>query len=310
VTTAFLFAGQGVGPPWIAPDLLARPRARELLNAASEASGCDVGQLLLRGGAALERTEVLQPALVCACAIAADALAEAGVAPDVVCGHSLGELAAWSAGGHVAATDAIAAAAIRGRLMAWQAARHPGGMAVATASPGFAGARSNAKRCEESIDLQRVLEVGRAKGRLVVAGYNTPAEITVSGDLAAIAAVAAIGCKRLPVAGAWHSEAMADAVDELRATLDTIPRSAGVRFVCNRDGTVAHPERIPELLAAQLVRPIRWTACAKTLSVLGVTRFVAVGPGRLVRAMLRANLGDIDVRIFAGMRDLARVVAP
>jgi [acyl-carrier-protein] S-malonyltransferase len=235
---------------------------------------------------------VLQPALVCACAIAADALAEAGVAPDVVCGHSLGELAAWAAGGHVAATDAIAAAAVRGRLMAWQAACHPGGMAVATD------------------DLERVLVVGRAKGRLVVAGHNTPAEITVSGDAAAIAAAVAIGCRRLPVAGAWHSEAMADAVDELRAALDAIPRKTGVRFVCNRDGSVAAPERIPELLAAQLVRPIRWTACAKTLAVLGVTRFIAVGPGRLVRAMVRANLGDVDVRIFAGMRDLTRVVAP
>lgn len=293
MTTAFVFAGQGVDPPWIAPDLLARPRARPLLDAASEQAGCDVHALLVRGGGALARTEILQPALVAACLIAADALAEAGVAPDVVCGHSLGELAAWAAGGHVGAADTIAVAGLRGRLMARQAARHPGGMAVAAG------------------DLERVLAVGRARGRLVVAGYNTPAEITVSGDAAALAAIAALGCRRLPVAGAWHSDAMADAVDELRAALEAIPRTGrGVPLVCNRDGRVADADAVPALLAAQLARPVQWTACAATLAGLGVTRFIAVGPGRLVRAMLRANLGAVDVRIADSMRELARAVAP
>lgn len=293
MTTAFVFAGQGVDPPWIAPDLLARPRARSLLDAASAATACDVRRLLLRGGAALERTEVLQPALVAACLIAADAIAEAGIAPDVVCGHSLGELAAWAAGGYVGATDAIAAAALRGRLMARQAARHPGGMAVAAG------------------DLEHVLAIGRAKGRLVVAGYNTPTEITVSGDAAALAAIAALGCRRLPVAGAWHSDAMADAVGELRAALEAIPRAGRcVPLVCNRDGSVAAFDELPGLLAAQLVRPVQWTACAKALAALGVTRFIAVGPGRLVRAMLRANLGGVDVRIVDSMCELARVVTP
>ncbi|HEX3760746.1 MAG TPA: ACP S-malonyltransferase [Kofleriaceae bacterium] len=300
MTTAFVFAGQGVDPPWIAPDLLARPRARPLLDAASEAAGCDARSLLLRGGAALARTEVLQPALVAACLVAADALAEAGAAPDVVCGHSLGELAAWAAGGHVAATDAIAAAGVRGRLMARQAARHPGGMAVAA---GDAGAT-----------LEQVLAVGRARGRLTVAGYNTPTETTLSGDAAALSAIAALGCRRLPVAGAWHSDAMADAVDELGAALAAIvaPRRTGrgVPLVCNRDGRVAGPDELPALLAAQLVRPVLWTACTRTLAALGVTRFVAVGPGRLVRALLRANLGAVDVRIVDSMRGVAQAVAP
>jgi [acyl-carrier-protein] S-malonyltransferase len=293
VTTAFVFAGQGVDPPWIASDLVARPRARPLLDAASDAAGCDVRALLLGGGRALARTEVLQPALVAACLIAADALAEAGVAPDAVCGHSLGELAAWAAGGHVGATDAIAAAGLRGRLMARQTGRHPGGMAVATG------------------DLERVLAVGRASGWLVVAGYNAPAEVAVSGDAAAIAAIAAIGCRRLPVAGAWHSDAMAGAIGELRAALEVIPRTGrGAPLVSNHDGRVADASAIPALLAAQLARPVRWTACAATLAGLGVTRFIAVGPGRLVRALLRANLGAVDVRLFDSMRELARAVAP
>lgn len=309
MTTAFVFAGQGVDPPWIAPDLLARPRARPLLDAASEAAGCDARALLVRGGPALARTEVLQPALVAACLIAADALAEAGAAPDAVCGHSLGELAAWAAGGHVAATDAIAAAGVRGRLMARQAARHPGGMAIAT------GAETGAETT-----LERVLAVGRARGRLAVAAYNTPTEVTVSGDAASLAAIAALGCRRLPVAGAWHSDAMAGAVDELHAALTAISASVasvalrrtgpGVPLVCNRDGRVAAADELPALLAGQLVRPVAWTACAHTLAALGVTRFVAVGPGRLIRALLRANLGPVDVRIVDSLRGVAQAVAP
>jgi [acyl-carrier-protein] S-malonyltransferase len=290
--TAFVCAGQGVEPPWIAPDLLARSGARPLLEAASDATGCDIRVLLARGGTALARTEVLQPALVTACLVAANALAEVGVTPDVVGGHSLGELAAWAAGGHIAPSDAIAAAALRGRLMARQASRYPGGMAAATDH------------------VQRALSIGRTRGRLVIAAYNTPSEITLSGDARAIATVVALGCRRLPVAGAWHSPAMAGAVGELRAALEAIPRTGhGVPFVANRDGGVASAGDIPALLAEQLVRPIEWVRCANTLARFGVTRYIALGPGRLLRAMLRANLGNVDVRIADRASDLRRAVA-
>jgi [acyl-carrier-protein] S-malonyltransferase len=292
MTTAMLCAGQGVEPPWIAPDLLARPRARQLVEAASDAARCDVRALLAHGGAALARTEVLQPSLVAACLVVADALAEVGVVPDVVCGQSLGELTAWAAGGHVTAADAIASAAVRGRLMAREAARFPGGMAVVVG------------------DLDRVLASGRACGRLVVAGHNSPSEITVSGDNAAITAIVALGCRRLQVAGAWHSEAMAGAVDELRTALEAIPRTGhGAPFVSNRDGAVARPEDIPALLAEQLVRPVQWVRCARTLSALGVTRCLAIGPGKLMRALVRANLGNLEVRIVESLRELERAVA-
>ena len=295
MTVAFVFAGQGVEPPWIAPDLVARADAAALIDAASAATGCDVRHLLVRGGAALARTEVMQPALVTACLIAARALGAAGLAPDVVCGHSLGELAAWAAGGYVAPVDAIAVAAVRGRLMAREAARSPGGMAIAGG------------------DVARALAVGQAHGRLVVAAENSPAETAVAGDEAALAAIArALGCRRLPVAGAWHSGAMSDAVGELRAALAAVPRASGPHapLVCNRDGAVAAADALPERFAGQLVQPVRWIACARALAARGVTRYVAVGPGRLVRGLLRANLGDIDVRIVETERDVARAVAP
>jgi [acyl-carrier-protein] S-malonyltransferase len=295
VTVALLFAGQGVEPPWIDRALLERAASRPLVEAASDASGLRAGALLLDGGLALARSEVLQPLLVAACLMAAAAIEEQGVVPALVCGHSLGELSAWAASGAIAATDAIAVAGVRGRLMAREAARRPGGMAA----------------LGPDVELARVLAAAAPHGRLVLAAENTPHERVVSGDAAAIAAVvAAFPSRRLPVAGAWHSPAMAGAVEELHAALAAIPRRpARAPLVSNRDGAIAAADDVPRRLAEQLVHPVRWTAALATLAARGVTRHVIAGPGRLLRGLVRDNLGAVDVQIVDRGRDLVRVAA-
>jgi [acyl-carrier-protein] S-malonyltransferase len=296
MTTALLFAGQGVDPPWVAPEVLARPHARPLIAAASQAARVDIARLLARGGRDLLRPAILQPALVAACLCLAAELTDAGVQPSVVCGHSLGELAAWAASGHVAPTDAIAAAALRGRLMAREALRHPGGM-VAVRGGGAA--------------LWRAFAAGRARGSLVLAAENAADEHVVSGTEPALAAVlAAVPSTRLPVAGAWHSPAMAGAVDELAAALADVPaQPPHARLVCNRSGGIAAPAELPALLAGQLVHPVRWVTALGTLRTLGVTRYLVVGPGKLVRGLVRRTLGDVAIDIVDSMRDVARVAA-
>jgi [acyl-carrier-protein] S-malonyltransferase len=296
MTTAFLFAGQGVDPPWVARCVLERPAAEPLLAAASRATGVDVGRLLARGGRELADPAILQPALVAACLCVAAELAAAGVTPALVCGHSLGELAAWAAGGHVAAVDAIAAAAVRGRLMARQAHLAPGGMAAVRGG---------------AAELARALHAGRAHGAIALAAENAPDEHVVSGSEPALAAaLAAVPATRLPVAGAWHSPAMAGAVDELRAALAAVPaRTPHATLVCNRTGAPAAPAALPELLAGQLVHPVRWTTALGALRALGATRYVVVGPGRLLRALVRRTLGPVAVEIVDSMRDIARVAA-
>jgi [acyl-carrier-protein] S-malonyltransferase len=294
MTIALLFAGQGVDPPWIARDLLDRPAARPLVAAASDATGVDVGKLLARGGRELAQTAILQPALVAACLCVAAELAAAGVVPALVCGHSLGELAAWAAGGHIAAVDAIAAAAVRGRVMAREASLHPGGMVAVRGG---------------AAELHRALAAGRARGSLVLAAENAPDEHVVSGSEPALAAVlAVVPSARLPVAGAWHSPAMAGAVDELAAALAAVPaRKPRALLVCNRTGSPAAPGDVPALLAGQLVHPVRWVAALQTLRTLGATRYIVVGPGKLVRGLVRRTLGDVPIYIVESMRDVARV---
>jgi [acyl-carrier-protein] S-malonyltransferase len=269
---AFVFPGQGADPPWVDAAMLARPELRDRVALASAATGVDVEQLLRRGGRDLARTEVLQPALVAVCLGIVRTL---DVTPDIVSGHSLGELTAWAASGAISDADAIAVAAVRGRLMADAAARTPGGM-VALRDP-------------ETAD--RII----ASGELCLAAHNAPDEVVLSGPRDAIARVLReVPSTRLAVAGAWHSPAMADAVPELSRALHAIARKPGVRFVANRDGAVAAAAAIPELLAQQLVRPIAWVAAQRTLAETA-RRWLVIGPGAAVRALARRTVPEVEV---------------
>jgi [acyl-carrier-protein] S-malonyltransferase len=274
---ALVFPGQGVAPPWVAPDVMARPEVQDRIALASQATGVDVQQLLRRGGRELARTEVLQPALVAVCLGVTRLL---GITPAVVAGHSLGELTAWAASGAISDADAIAVAALRGKLMAAAAARAPGGM----------------------IALHDVIE------GLCVAARNAPDEVVLSGPLAAIARVEREhSSKRLAVAGAWHSPAMADAVPELSRALHAIPRRAGVGLVANRDGAlVSDPDAIPDLLAQQLVRPIEWVAAQRTLARI-TRRWIVVGPGAVVRALARRTVPEVEIELVDSLRDVVRI---
>lgn len=312
MSTAFLFAGQGVEPPWVGPDMLAEPAVAGLVALAGQASGADVPGLLARGGSQLFRPEVLQPALVAVCLGVFRLLEQAGVGPALVAGHSLGELSAWAACGCIAAEDAVAVAALRGRLMAREAARRPGGML----------ALRNADRdtCE------RALALGASAGSICLAAHNAPDEWILSGDHAALAQVAArFSAVRLGVAGPWHSPAMAGAVVELEQALGAIARRPGrARFVANRDGEIAAEDDIPALIAGQLVRPIEWVAALRTVARAGCRRLIAVGPGKMLRGLVRRSLGAgvegiadaegvglvaevEDIEIVEDLRDLDRV---
>jgi acyl transferase domain-containing protein len=291
---AFLFAGQGVELPWVDAALLREPAVAALVALASEHAGADVAHLLARGGRELERCEIVQPAFVAVCLGVHRLLDAAGVRPDVVLGHSLGELTAWAAAGGIACEDAVAIAARRGRLMAREAARHPGGML-----------RVKGDRAV----VERALAVGREAGWICIAACNGPDEHAVSGDDAALARVAAhFPATRLAVAGAWHSPAMADAVDELAEVQRAVARRPmRARFVANRDGAFAHDDDVPDLLVGQLVRPVEFVASLATLVDAGVRRWLAVGPGKMIRALVHRNVGvACDVEMIDSLAAVAR----
>jgi [acyl-carrier-protein] S-malonyltransferase len=288
--TAWLFPGQGA-------EAGGRLRVRRgpmtrLLEHAGRALGMDLAFAIAHGDPALSRTEIAQPALVAVCLGIADELEAEGVVPDAVAGHSLGELAATAVAGCISVEDAIGLAVERGRLMAEAARERPGAMAAVRAS--------------DEAAVERLVAFGRAGGRLTIAGRNSPTQWTLSGDRAALDALAAtMPVTFLPTSGAWHSEAMAEAEDRWLAILRLVAfRPARRPLILNRDGRALRAGDDPAaLLAGQLTRPLEWLQTLETLAQMGVAKWVTIGPGRGLRALCREALGaSVNVVMASGER--------
>lgn len=288
--SAFLFPGQGArNVPGAVAAARATPTGAALLRRALDAVALDDAGLDAMGGRALEQTRVLQPVLT-AVALAAHAqLRAAGLAPAVVLGHSLGELAAWAAAGAFSDEAAVDLAARRGALMAEAAAAAPGGL---VALPSLEVARA-------ALEQFPVLDL---------AAVNAPDEVVVCGPAEALAPLARLGGRAVPVSGPWHGRAMRGAVEPFRAALAAAaPRAPRVTLVRNADGARAGAS--PLGLADQLAQPVQFVAALETLRALGVDTVVTVGPGLVLRGLVRRVLGTaVRVLTTEDAADLDRTV--
>jgi len=276
-------------------DLIGRdPLADTLIAIASQATGEDVGRLCLRGPARkLTETRLLQPALTAVELALAAVVRDAGVIPHVTCGHSLGEVPALAAAGMASAEDAVRLAAERGRLMG-EAADTTAGTMFAVTGLDLALVEEAVARCGE-------------RGVVALAAVNAPTQATVSGDpelldelAAELGALPDSRVTRLRVSGAWHSAHMASAQQGFASALDdlALEPAGDVAMVFNRHGREGRePDEVRELLAGQLTSPIRFDLLMRRLTALGVTDFVEIGPGRVMRGLVRLNLPDPALRV-------------
>lgn len=272
---AFLFPGQGAKRVHEALRFVsATESGRALCEAAARAADVPLDRVIARPSL-LDRTDILQPMLAAISLAIVGRLSVVGIRPDIVLGHSAGEVAAWSAAGGIAPETAIDLCALRGRLMAREAAAHPGGMvALATSDP-------------DAIDV--ALAVGRQAGALCLAAHNAPDETVLSGDEAAIRAVLAFAptkATRVPTAGAWHSPAMEGALSAWRRALhETASQPLACDLVANRTGDlVSDGDDILSLLAEQLVRPVEWATALRVVRARADV-VVTIGPGAVLRAL-------------------------
>jgi [acyl-carrier-protein] S-malonyltransferase len=267
--TALLFPGQGSQTSDMR-DSVERVRP-DLLELALEEVGPD---LFERAG---DGTRWAQPAIYCAALAGAQ---EVDVEPDVMAGHSLGEITALVEAGALGVEDGLRLVAGRGRLMQ-EAAEETGD-----------GGMTAVRAREDNRDA--IAEVAAAND-VAIANDNAPDQLVLSGAVEALDRAEeqlkehGVRAKRLPVAGAFHSPLMEPAVEPFRAVVD------GIVFVRPRvpvmSCVTAQPfEDIPSQLVRALTEPVRWLEVVRALDARGVTEFVETGPGTVLTNLVRKSL--------------------
>jgi [acyl-carrier-protein] S-malonyltransferase len=287
--TGLLFPGQGAQKVGMCRTLLEQfPPARALFAAAREVLGYDLQQICLEGPAAqLDATEYSQPALFVASLAALAKLKhdQPAVVEEAraVAGLSLGEYTALVAAGVMDFETGLRIVQRRGAAMQEAANLEPSGMVSIL---GLDGERIS----ELCAGVRQGAEV------LQVANLLCPGNIVVSGHLDACRrlsaeAVAAGAMKAIPlaVAGAFHTPLMEPAVGPLRAALATARLNAPTATVVSNVDAQPHddPEQIRELLAQQVTRPVRWEESVRWMLSHGVKSFYEVGPGTVLRGLLK-----------------------
>jgi [acyl-carrier-protein] S-malonyltransferase len=289
VGTALLFPGQGSQYVGMGRDIYeADPVARRCFEEADKVLGLELSEICFEGPEErLRETRYTQPAIVVHSVAVWRLLERAGLRPDFMAGHSVGEYSALVAAGSLELGDALALVKQRAEAMFSAGLERPGSMAALIGLP------------EESLD-PLLEEAGRA-GVVVAANYNSPGQTVISGDSGAIDAAVerakSFGAKRamrLNVSGAFHSPLMEPARKKVAAELQgTCFSDARVPVVSNVTGRpMTKPEEIADLLSKQLTSPVLWYQSMQFLRQQGVVSFAEVGPGAVLCGLLKRTVPD------------------
>lgn len=290
---AFLFPGQASQYPGMGRELAANhPVARSVFDEADRVLGFSVSDLCFSGSEeALKLTANTQPAILTASVATYRVLAENGVQPAFVAGHSLGEFSALVAADGLEFADAVRLVRRRGEYM--QSAV-PEGVGAMAAILGLAPAQV-AGICRQAADGQVVAP----------ANLNSPEQTVISGHAEAVKRAVELasagGAKRavmLPVSAPFHSSLMQPAAQRLEADLRTTAfRDLRVPLVNNADAELTTSgDEARESLIRQVTLPVRWEESIRELIDQGVNTFVEVGPGRVLTGLLRQI--DRSIHVF------------
>lgn len=287
---AFIFPGQGSQFPGMGLDLYkSSAAAKALMDRACEVLGFPITEIMFSGTAEdLKATRVTQPAVFLHSV--ALALCSGLEQPDMVAGHSLGEMSAIVASGALDFEDGLRLVAARASAMQKCCEKFPGSMAAIIG-------------LQDDI-IERVC--AEIPGTVVPANYNSPGQVVISGEAAAVekacAALKESGAKRalvLPVGGAFHSPLMEEARGELAKAIDSVEfRPAKCPVYQNVDARPhVKPEEIKENLLKQLTSPVRWTESVQNMIASGAESFLELGPGTVLQGLVKRIAGDSPVTV-------------
>lgn len=291
---AFVFPGQGSQSLGMLAELAElHPAVRDTFDEASEGAGADLWALSQGGPEEmLNRTEYTQPALLAAgVAVWRLWLSQRGARPVVLSGHSLGEYTALVAAGALSLRAGAHLVRLRGQLMQ-------------DAAPAGVGAMAAVLGAEEAV-VQEVCVQASGSQVVVPANYNSPGQIVIGGDAAAVDRAIALLAERgvrkavkLAVSVPSHTPLMREAANRLAEAMNGMDwRTPALPVVQNVDAQVhADVAAIREALVRQLYLPVRWTECVQALAARGVTSVAECGPGKVLTGLIKRIDKSLDAR--------------
>ena len=298
---AFVFPGQGSQSVGMLAELAeTHAVVRAAFEEASDGAGADLWALSQGGPEAmLNRTEYTQPALLAAgIAVWRAWQAQGGPGPAVLAGHSLGEYTALVAAGALSLKDGAHLVRIRGQLMQ-------------DAAPAGTGAMAAVLGADDALVEAACAEASGSEV-VVPANYNSPGQIVIGGDAAAVDRALALlqekGVRKavkLAVSVPSHTPLMREAANRLAETMAGLHwRAPSLPVVQNVDAK-AHDgiDAIRDALVRQLYLPVQWTRCIEALAARGATRVAECGPGKVLAGLVKRIDKAMDARAIGNVGD-------
>jgi [acyl-carrier-protein] S-malonyltransferase len=278
---AYIFPGQGAQFTGMGLDLYENsPLAQKYFEKANSILGFSITDIMFEGTAEqLKETKVTQPAIFLHSVILAKVLGDS-FQPEMVAGHSLGELSALVANGVLSFEDGLTLVSKRALAMQKACEMAPSTMAAVLG-------------LEDHIVEEACAEI---EGVVVAANYNCPGQLVISGEFSAVEKACEVllekGAKRallLPVGGAFHSPMMEPAREELAAAIEatTFCKPTCPVYQNVPAEAVTNPAEIKKNLILQLTAPVRWTQSIQAMISDGATEFIEVGPGNVLQGLMR-----------------------
>ena len=278
---AYVFPGQGAQFSGMGLDLYEKSElAQELFNKANDILGFSITDVMFEGTAEdLKQTKVTQPAIFLHSVILSKLMGDQ-FSPDMVAGHSLGELSALVANNTLAFEDGLKLVSKRAIAMQKACEIKPSTMAAVLG-------------LEDQI-VEKTCS--KTEGIVVAANYNCPGQLVISGEIEAINnacdQLKELGARRalvLPVGGAFHSPLMEPAREELAAAIeDTIFNKPSCPVYQNVTASaITNENEIKSNLIQQLTAPVKWTQSVKQMIADGATSFTEIGPGKVLQGLVK-----------------------
>jgi len=283
--TAFIFPGQGSQYSGMGKELAETfSVARHLFEEADDALGFKLSALCFAGSNDdLKLTAITQPAILTASiAVLKVVQQETGLKADYLAGHSLGEYSALVCSGALTFADAVRTVRARGTFMQEAV---PVGTGTMAAMLGV-----------DSDILEDICREAAEGGVVSPANFNSPGQIVIAGNVTAVSRAIEIAKGRgfrkamlLPVSAPFHCSLMKPAADRLEAVLETIPvHGLNVPVIANADAAPnSESNRVKPLLVTQVCSPVLWEQSVIAMTDLGVTRFIEIGPGKVLSGLVK-----------------------